>query len=561
MAKPLTDELAVRICRSHQPSKKDMVRVMEWAKAQPAADKVAPLLVLFSEWWAQQHYPGPESDLCRPIADCALLGGSAIWQCIERDFDTGRVAGAVRVCLHARDAAQRLPRLLDLVRSGRLRFAKDQILSMADHFRIPVPEDLRRLPPAFLESQYFEECRADWPAERDRLPLGEQLPERVISDEEAHALSRKFQPSAAEIRKVLDWAMVRGASEATVDEVLRAIVVLATGYQLNDEWPRWMEVAVSLAKRSCTAMWEVLEGDWEYSRLFAAAAVVSQVGDAKAMERMAEIYVCSQCLPAVVKGDIVKGAGRTGAVLPEVFRPAPNGVAEQVNEDALARRRDAWPAERDRFPRPRHEYLIEGRRPEEDYPSAAGELTGSLDRIRAWLDQAGLALPPRFRPGLTQQQIAAQVRYLPGMLTGEMCELYRWANGADGGAFLVLLSYFDSLEATLENGYWMMRDLSDQQDTVKWKKEWFPFFQEGHFFWIQPLQSQAAESAPVMEYYLVDAKAERRYRSLTEMMAVWADCYEGGGFEVKDGVLCRRESVFDKLHGKFLRRYRAGLGQ
>ena len=44
----LTDEAAIRLCRSHQPRGEDLVRVVQWAQAHPSADKVAPLLVLFT---------------------------------------------------------------------------------------------------------------------------------------------------------------------------------------------------------------------------------------------------------------------------------------------------------------------------------------------------------------------------------------------------------------------------------------------------------------------------------------------------------------------------------
>ena len=54
MASVLSDPEAIRLCRTHQPSGKDIARLVKWAEAHPAADKVAPLLVLFTQWWAFQ---------------------------------------------------------------------------------------------------------------------------------------------------------------------------------------------------------------------------------------------------------------------------------------------------------------------------------------------------------------------------------------------------------------------------------------------------------------------------------------------------------------------------
>jgi len=62
------------------------------------------MLVLFTQRWALSNYDAPQPQLYNAIARCAELGDEALWECMERDYDEGRVEGAILVSLYKNDA-------------------------------------------------------------------------------------------------------------------------------------------------------------------------------------------------------------------------------------------------------------------------------------------------------------------------------------------------------------------------------------------------------------------------------------------------------------------------
>jgi cell wall assembly regulator SMI1 len=223
------------------------------------------------------------------------------------------------------------------------------------------------------------------------------------------------------------------------------------------------------------------------------------------------------------------------------------------------RRKANWPVERDRLPRPAVIHLIKDSRPELEYSAEPAELTRSLDRIREWLAKANLKYPTSYQPGLTQGEISELAKKLPYILTEELCELYRWADGTtDGNGFLIYYDFFKPLKTALEHDYQMMCDLNDRQYPGTWKKKWFPVFNEGPDWWIQELSKEPAKHGPMISFYISGGEPERRYRSLTEMMFAWAECYERGAFLVDgEGHLKEDQARFEEIHREILgRRWR-----
>ena len=549
---------ANRLCRTRQPPGKDIARLVKWANAGPSADKVAPLLILFTQYWAFQQYDVPQQELFQAIARCAERGDEDLWECIEGDYDSGRVDAAVTVSLYMPDVARRLPRLFEYVRAGICAHMKDQLLRSAEYHGVPVPADLAVVTRPVTAPGTFEERRPFWPSERDQLTLEEELGRNILSDEDAHRLCRKFQPTKKEIRKVLDWAIARPDADK-----LRWLFLLCTDYQLGKDYVRWNEVADMLAAIDMTAVWEVLQGDWEYSRLLAAGMMVCRMSDRSALVRLmnlcAESDVVLSCLGSSVRHD----AQRLGLPETESFRLKQNyreawrqgRVPQQPSSGEFERRKSSWPTRRDRLPRPRVVHLIHDTRPELSYPTEATELTRSLDRIRDWLANANVHDSSQFRPGLTQNQIAELAKKLPYVLTEELCELYRWADGTEGNEFLIYYDLFKSLAGAIEQDYQFMCDLNDREYPGLWKKKWFPVFGADNDWWIQELSREPRKHGPMINYYSAGGEPERHYRSLTEMMLVWAECYERGAFQVdNDGGLQEDRARFAEIHRTLLRR-------
>jgi hypothetical protein len=553
----LTDAEAIRICRGHSPSGRDIARVVDWAEADPTPEKVAPLLVLFTQWWAPQQYEVPQDRLYGAVIRCAQPGDQALWDCIEGDYDPGRLDAAITVLLRLPGVAGRLPRLFESVPSTGLHLATwRRIRDSAARHGVAAPADIEQKaePGGLIPFRGIDERRGAWPKERDQLPLEEELGPRTLSDKAAQAVCRKFHPTKAEMRKVIDWAIARPDPNK-----LRWLFLLCTDYQLGKDSRRWNDAADMLAALDMTPVWEVLEGDREYSRLVAACFLVSRRDDRAEIERLMQL--CGESEVVGNSADLLSvrmAAQQLGIPETDAFRDRCDyeeqwrsaKAPRRPSSGEFERRKSNWPDERERLPRPEVIHLLHDTRPELKYSTEPTELTRSLDRIREWLEKSRVNGPGIFRPGLSQTEIAELAKTIPYVFTEELCELYRWADGIDNGwSFLIYYDLFKPLEMAIRDDYLMMCDINDREHPGTWKKNWFPVFNESHDWWIQALRKEPQPRAPMIHYYLAGGEPEVKYRSLTEMMSIWAECYEGGAFSVDSaGELQEDTARFEEIH-------------
>jgi len=300
----------------------------------------------------------------------------------------------------------------------------------------------------------------------------------------------------------------------------------------------------------------VLEGDWEPSRLVAACFLLARRGGRADIERLMQLCAKSE---VVGKGasllSVRMAALQLDIAETDAFRDRYDHEGRPSSGE-FERRKSSWPAERECLPRPPVVHLLHDTRPELKYSIEPTALTRSLERIRAWLEKSGVNDPGIFRPGLPQAEIAELAKTLPCVLTEELCELYRWADGIHNGhSFLIYYDLFKPLQDALRNDYLMMCDLNDREAPGTWKKNWFPDFNESHDWWIQALRKQPQARAPMIHYDLTGGAPEVKYRSLTVMMSIWAECYEGGAFAVDGaGNLEEDKARFEEIHRSFLGR-------
>jgi hypothetical protein len=561
--KKLTDAEANRICRSRAPLGKDVVRVLDWAEAHPTSEKVAPLLVLFTQWSVVSQYEVPQDRLYGTVVRCAELGDEALWECIEGDYDAGRIDAAVTVLLRIRGVEGRLPRLFESVPPAGLHSATfEKIRSSALSHGIPVPAKIeQQAKPGPISLLNVDERRTTWPSERDRLSLEEEVGPKILADEAAQALCRKFHPTKSEMRRAVEWGIARPDPAK-----LRWLFLLCTDHQLGRDYQRWRDAVAMLAAIDMAPVWEVLEGDWEDSRLFEAGLLVSRSGNRVAIERLMRVCAESDVTGGIVSTSVRMAAQHLGIPETDAFRDRSNYEAawrsraapRRTPSEDFERRKLNWPAERERLPRPLVVHLQHDTRPELKYSTEPTQLTRSLDRIRVWLEQAGVNDPGVFQPGLSQAEISELAKTLPYVLTEELCELYRWADGiGNGHGFLIYYDLFKPLQDAISGDYRMMCELNDREYPGTWKKNWFPVFNESHDWWIQALRKVPQRRAPMIHYYLVGGKPEVKYRSLTDMMSIWAECYEGGAFSVEDhGGLEEDTARFEAIHRSFAGRRR-----
>jgi len=556
--KKLTDAEADRICRSRAPQGKDVVRVLDWADAHPTPGKVAPLLVLFTEWSVLQQYEVPQDRLYGSVIHCVELGDEALWECIEGDYDAGRIEAAVICLLRLPGAAARLPRLFESVPPAGLHYMTFQkIWSSALSHGIPVPAKIeQRAKPGPISFLNVEDRRTAWPGERDRLSLEEEVGPNILTDEAAQALCRKFHPTKSEMRRAVDWGIARPDPAK-----LRWLFLLCTDYQLGRDYQLWRDSVAMLAAIDMAPVWEILEGDWEYSRIFEAGLLISRSGNLVAIERLMQLCAESHVASDIVGHYVRMAAQHLGIPETDAFRDRCDYAAAWRSGAAprrppsgdVERRKSNWPAERERLPRPLVVHLQHDTRPELKYSTEPTQLTRSLDRIRNWLEHAGVNEPGVFQPGLSQAEISELAKTLPYVLTEELCELYRWADGiGNGHSFLIYYDLFKPLKDAISGDYQMMCDLNDREFPGTWKKNWFPVFNESHDWWIQALRKVPQPRAPMIHYYLVGGEPEIKYRSLTDMMSIWAECYEVGAFSVDDRGGLEEDTVrFEAIHRSF----------
>src|SRR5262245_49901818 len=131
----LSDSEAALLCRIHQPSHDEIRRIVQWAIASPTADKLAPMLVLFTRHYASSQYE-VLNEIYVAMARRAASDATALWECVNGDYDTGRVAAALQV----------------LYRIG-----------------VTTSSSVCHLDQSELAA--YEARRSSWPAVRDQLPI------------------------------------------------------------------------------------------------------------------------------------------------------------------------------------------------------------------------------------------------------------------------------------------------------------------------------------------------------------------------------------------------------
>ncbi|MGA2592076.1 MAG: SMI1/KNR4 family protein [Bryobacteraceae bacterium] len=482
MAKPLSDLEAVVLCRTHQPSHDEIRRIVEWALACPTPDKLAPILVLFTRHYASSQYQ-VLNELYDALARCAVLDATPLWECVNGDYDTGRVGAALQVLY--RIGAETSCSVCHLDRS---------------------------------ELAAYETRRSTWPAERDQFPIA---PGKVdLSDAEAHAICRSFKPTLADMRRALDWALA-APSPGKVPHIL--ILQTENFAFSNDLHERMIAALAACAADDPLPLLRTIAEDYEEYRIWAATRALLAVASPGILAGLAALT--PEAIEWMARDEIAAAAKRHGISIPNEAR----GLSERERachpHPDLERRKQSWPKEFDRLPRePRH-YTIGGGRPECSYSTETTQLTESLERIRAWGEANRRNIARDLNPGLTQEQILELASQLPCPLPAEVCELYRWRNGSSTWSSLDTWRPFRPLAELIERYHEETEFARDNPEW--WKIEWLPLFDEGKSKVIAMLPAGASLTAPIYEYYTEEGIGPNpAYPSLTVMMAVHAEAYE-----------------------------------
>lgn len=94
MSDRLTASEALAICRNIDRSREELRRVLDWAEASPAPDKIAALLVLATEYPAAVHEI--HSELQQILITCAQTDAGPLWECVDGDWNTDRITLALQ---------------------------------------------------------------------------------------------------------------------------------------------------------------------------------------------------------------------------------------------------------------------------------------------------------------------------------------------------------------------------------------------------------------------------------------------------------------------------------
>jgi cell wall assembly regulator SMI1 len=526
----LADFDAALLCRTHQPSLDRIRQITRWALADPAPEKIAPMLVLFTRHWAAMQYE-VLNGLYDAMARCAVSDATPLWECVNGDYDFGRISAANRV----------------LYRVG-LRPA-----SAPDSSVQATQEELAA----------YEARRAMWPAERDQLPIA---PAGVqLSDEEARAICRSFKPAPARMREAIDWALAEPAPRKAA-----YLLILQTGnYAFGNRLAERLEAAL----KACAAidpepLFDWLARDYDMYRNWAAARALISLGSQEIVARL--LLLNPEGIGWAARSDIVVAAVRCGLSVPnEALSVAGRSMASVGLQSAaviaaamaasqpptgnaeIERRRQAWPKEFDRLPRQTPHPMAGVRRPELSYPTQPTALTASLERVKAWFLSNNPGVAAGLRPGLTQQSIAELASQLSHPLPAEVCELFRWSNGSTKPDFpLDSWRPFASLAEVVER-HREMNEFAREFPNM-WRPEWLPLFDEGHSMLVVSLPVGPEPTAPILERWYDDERVNTRYPSLTIMMAVLADAYEEGVFQVdEDGHMDEDSEAMRRLHSRY----------
>jgi cell wall assembly regulator SMI1 len=482
MPKPLSDSEAMLLCRTHQPSHDEIRQIIQWASANPTPHKLAPMLVLFTRHYASSQYQ-VLNELYDAMARCAASDATPLWECVNGDYDAGRVGAALQVL-----------------------------------YRIGVETSCSVCHLDQSELAAYEARRSDWPAERDQIPITSGKVD--LSDEEARAICRSFNPTLADIRRTLDWAL----AAPSPDKVPYILILQTENFAFSEYFGERMIAALTAcATADPTPLLRTIAEDHEPYRIWAATRALLAAASPGILAGL--LAMAPEAIGWMARDEIIKAAKLRNMRMPDEARKlSERDRAFQPHPD-LERRKQTWPKEFDRLPRESRLHTVGRRRPESSYSTDTAQLTVSLERIRVWGEAHNRDVACNLNPGLTQEQIIELACQLPRPLPAEVCELYRWRNGSSTWSSLDTWRPFRPLAEVIESYREATEFARDHPDT--WGPGWLPLFDEGKSKVIVMLPERASPAAPMYEYYTEEGIGSNpAYPSLTVMMAVHAEAYE-----------------------------------
>jgi len=459
-----------------------MRQIIQWASANPTPDKLAPMLVLFTRHYASSQYE-VLNELYDALARCAALDATALWECVNGDYDTGRVGAALQVLY---------------------RIGAETSCSVC-HL------DQREL-------AAYEARRSTWPAGRDQLPIAAGTVD--LWDEEAHSICRSFHPTLADMRRVLDWAL----ADPSPEKAAYILILQTENFAFANHFHERMIAALTACAAADPApLLRTIAEDYEPHRIWAATSALLAIASPGIFARL--VALTSEAIGWMARDDITAAATRRHIRIPDEAR----GLSERDRafepHPDLERRKQCWPKELDRLAREPRRHTIDGGRPETTYSTGVTQLTVSLERIRVWGEANNRNIACNLNPGLTQEQILELASQLPRPLPAEICELYRWRDGSSTWSCLDVWRPFRSLAEVIERYHEETEFARDNPEC--WQPDWLPLFDEGKSKVIVVLPERASPTGLIYEYYTEEGiDSNLQYPSLTVMMAVHAEAYE-----------------------------------
>ncbi len=496
----LTDPEAALLCRTHQPSHDEIRQIIRWAEADPTSSKLVPMLVLFTHYASSQYQV--LNELYDVMARCAALDATPLLECVNGDYDTGRVSAALQV-LH---------------RAG-----------------VHTSCSVCHLDQSELAA--YEARRHAWPAERDQLPI---TPGKInLSDQEARTICRSFKPTRDDIRRALDWAL----AAPSPDKIPYLLILQTENFAFSHEFHDRMIAAL----RTCAAtdpmtLLRSIMDDYEPYRIWAATKALLSVASPRMLAGLAALP--PEGIGWMARKEIAEALNHDR---PRILREAGFAVTNPPSHPHpdLERRKQSWPQEFDRLPREPRIHTMGGRRPESSYLAGTTRLTAALERIRVWGEAHNSDIASNLNPGLTQGQILELASQLPRPLPAEICELYRWRNGSSTWGCLDFWRPFRPLADVIERYH---EDIEFARDYPEmWQPAWLALFDEGKSKVVVMLPERASPTASLYEYYTEEGiSSNQAYPSLTVMMELHAEAYEELGEVAEDDWFDTARAALDR---------------
>jgi cell wall assembly regulator SMI1 len=183
------------------------------------------------------------------------------------------------------------------------------------------------------------------------------------------------------------------------------------------------------------------------------------------------------------------------------------------------------------------------------------DLIIALDRILTWIQTVKPTLAETLQPGLSKAEIKKKTENLPFDLSQEIYELYQWHNGTnDKMECWFFAEYnFNSLDESLA----LYQKLMSWQDEFQtefhemWNSMWFPLFVldiKENLFTV--CADEKLQNSPILKYF-IESGETIKYKSLTNMMLVIAECYETGVYYVDEIGIDFDEDEVDAVRLKY----------